>query len=120
VYDLVPSEWRLGALRGGRLGPLFEHLERSAACLWGHVIGVAAAHLTRVLPDLATMLAWRSCDHLGPTFEGELLHSEIAIDGVDPLEEGSLVELRVRVSTLGEDEDERRPVVDWRLTALMP
>ena len=45
----------------------------------GHVIGIAASHVTRVLPDLASILAWESCDHLGPTFEGERLHSRVAI-----------------------------------------
>jgi acyl dehydratase len=86
----------------------------------GHVIGIAAAHLTRVLPDLATILAWRSCDHLGPTFEGDLLHSEIALEQLEPLADGGLVEARIRVWALGEDEDEPRDVLDWRLTAVMP
>jgi citrate lyase beta subunit/acyl dehydratase len=86
----------------------------------GHVIGIAGAHLTRVLPDLATILAWRSCDHLGPTFEDDLLHSEIALERLEPLADGGLVDVRILVSAIGIDEDERRPVLDWRLTALMP
>jgi len=158
VHELVPSDWRLQALRRDPLGPLFHQLKPGTS--WalepgetvsgapelarlslnlamthtdatagthgrrlvygGHVIGIAAAHLTRVLPDLATILAWRSCDHLGPTFEGELLHSEIALEALEPLADGGLVELRVRVSALAEDADEPRAVLDWQLTGLMP
>ena len=86
----------------------------------GHVIGVGASHLTRVLPDLATILAWRSCDHLGPTFEGDVLRSEIKVEELEPLPDGGLVHARVFVSAQAEQDDEPRPVLDWRLTALMP
>lgn len=86
----------------------------------GHVIGIAASHLTRVLPDLATILAWRSCDHLGPTFEGDLLRSEITLEDLEPLDDGGLVYARIVVSAQAEDDDDPRPVLDWRLTGLMP
>jgi citrate lyase beta subunit/acyl dehydratase len=86
----------------------------------GHVIGIAAAHLTRVLPDLATILAWRSCDHLGPTFEGDLLHSEIVLEELEALADGGLVHARIRVSAQAPEDDDPRPVLDWRLSALMP
>jgi citrate lyase beta subunit/acyl dehydratase len=86
----------------------------------GHVIGIAASHLTRVLPDLATILAWRSCDHLGPTFEGDLLRSEIRLEQLEPLDDGGLVHARILVSAQSEPDDASRPVLDWRLTALMP
>jgi citrate lyase beta subunit/acyl dehydratase len=86
----------------------------------GHVIGIAASHLTRVLPDLATILAWRSCDHLGPTFEGDLLRSEIRLEELEPLDDGGLVHARILVSAQGQEDDASRPVLDWRLTALMP
>jgi citrate lyase beta subunit/acyl dehydratase len=86
----------------------------------GHVIGVAAAHLTRALPDLATILAWRSCDHLGPTFEGDVLRSEITLEAVEQLDDGGLVHARIVVSAQAQDDDDPRPVLDWRLTGLMP
>jgi len=85
----------------------------------GHVIGIAAAHLTRVLPDLVTILAWRSCDHLGPTFEGDLLHCEIVLEELEPLADGGLVHARILVSAQGPRDDDPRPVLDWRLSALM-
>ena len=85
----------------------------------GHVIGVAAAHLTRALPDLATILAWESCEHLGPSFEGDRLHSRFEITALRPLADGGLVHLRVKSSATGPD-DQPRDVLDWRLVALMP
>ena len=39
----------------------------------GHVQGLAQASLTRMLPGLATIVAWDGCDHIGPAFEGDLL-----------------------------------------------
>jgi acyl dehydratase len=84
------------------------------------VIGIAASHLTRALPDLATILAWRSCDHLGPTFEGDLLRSEITLEEVEPVDDGGLVHARIVVSAQAQDDDDPRPVLDWRLTGLMP
>ena len=86
----------------------------------GHVIGVAASHLTKVLPDLATVLAWRSCDHLGPTFEGDLLRSEITLEALHPLADGGLLDARILVCAQGAQDDDPRPVLDWRLSALMP
>jgi acyl dehydratase len=86
----------------------------------GHVIGIAASHLTKVLPDLATVLAWRSCDHLGPTFEGDLLRSEITLEELEPLHDGGLLHARILVSAQGDEDDDPRAVLDWRLSALMP
>jgi acyl dehydratase len=39
----------------------------------GHVQGLAQGSLTRMLPGLATVVAWDGCDHLGPAFEGDLI-----------------------------------------------
>ena len=86
----------------------------------GHVIGVAAAHVTRALPDLATILAWEACDHLGPTFEGDLLGSWLEVTAAEPLPGGGgLVHVRVRTAATGAD-DIRRDVLDWHLIGLMP
>jgi acyl dehydratase len=76
----------------------------------GHTIGIAAAHATRALPNLVTILAWRSCDHLGPVFEGDVLATELTVEAVH--QEG-LVELRALTRT---DEKE---VLDWRFVGLM-
>ena len=75
----------------------------------GHTIGIAAAHATRALPNLVTILAWRSCDHLGPVFEGDVLATELTVEN----KHDGLVELRARTRT---DEQE---VLDWRFVGLM-
>ncbi len=39
----------------------------------GHVQGLAQGSLTRMLPGLATIVAWDGCDHVGPAYEGDLI-----------------------------------------------
>lgn len=85
----------------------------------GHVIAVAAAHLTRVLPDLATILVWHSCEHLAPTFEGDILTGRVELTGLQPLDDGGLVEVRIREAARSAGSGPR-DVLDFRLVALMP
>jgi acyl dehydratase len=84
----------------------------------GHTISIAAAHATRALPGLATIVAWASCDHLGPVFEGDVLRTELHIEGVEPAAHGGLIDLRALVSAHRPD-DEEAPVLDWRFVALV-
>jgi len=83
----------------------------------GHTISLAAAHATRALPNLVTIVAWRRCDHLGPVFEGDVLRTTLALEGIHPLADGGLVDLRAQVRALrdGEEED----VLDWRFVGVM-
>ena len=83
----------------------------------GHTISLAAAHATRALPNLATIVAWRGCDHLGPVFEGDVLRTELALDAVHPLADGGLVDLRAQVRALRDGEE--HPVLDWRFVGVM-
>jgi len=87
----------------------------------GHTIGVAAGHLTKALPNLVTIAGWRSCDHVGPVFEGEVLSSEIEVEALTELGDGALVDLRIRVSAQHGDEHQSGPrrVLDWRLVGVM-
>jgi acyl dehydratase len=103
----------------------------------GHTIGVALAHVTRALPNLLTVAAWRSCDHLAPVYEGDVLHSTVAVETNRPAagEGATLIELRVRTHAIradgddsgtipghryaGDTQPERVPVLDWRLIGLM-
>ena len=39
----------------------------------GHTIALAQTSLTRLLPNMATVLGWHSCDHVGPVFEDDTL-----------------------------------------------
>jgi acyl dehydratase len=85
----------------------------------GHTIGIAASQLTRVLPNLVTIVAWHGCDHLGPVLEGDTLHSAVELERCEPLPGGGgLVHLRTRVRAErgGGDRDE---VLDWRLVGVM-
>jgi 2-methylfumaryl-CoA hydratase len=85
----------------------------------GHTIAVAAAQATRALPNLLTIVAWRSCDHTGPVFEGDVLSSEITVEGIHPLDGCGLVDLRAVTSAEREGQGEATPVLDWRFLGLM-
>jgi acyl dehydratase len=81
----------------------------------GHTIGIACSHVTRAIPNLVTVVAWRSCDHLGPVFEGDVLRSEIEVESI----EAPLVDLRVRTQADRVDGSGTEPVLDWRLIGVM-
>ena len=85
----------------------------------GHTIGITASQITRVLPELVTIVGWQGCDHAGPVHEGDTLHSTVTVTATDPLPGGGgLVGLRSIVRAArpgGEAED----VLDWRLTGVL-
>ncbi|MGV0605717.1 MaoC family dehydratase [Mycolicibacterium sp. XJ1904] len=83
----------------------------------GHTIGLALAQVTRLLPDLVTVLGWQSCDHTGPVYEGDTLYSEVHIEKAEPLADGRGGVLTVRSMVYAVD-DQDRNVLDWRFTAL--
>jgi citrate lyase beta subunit/acyl dehydratase len=127
TYDIEAAETVTAATELARLSLNLAHTHTDAGAgahgerlvYGGHVIGIAAAHVTRALPDLATILAWESCDHLGPTFEGDRLRSRMEITGLEQHGDAGIVRLRVRSTAIGED-GRPRDVLDWRLIALMP
>ena len=84
----------------------------------GHTISVAAAHATRAIPAIATILAWEGCDHLGPVFEGDVLRTELHVEGATSVGQGGLAQLRALVSAVRE-KSEPEPVLDWRFVALV-
>ena len=100
-------DWRTGG--GGRQARLV---------YGGHTIGLALAQAARLLPNLAAVLAWQSCEHTGPVYEGDTLYSELHIERADPLagDRGGVLTLRSRVFAAGDGPD--RPVLDWRFSAL--
>ena len=94
----------------------------------GHTISMAAAQIVRALPNLVTLLAWRSCDHKEPVFEGDVLRTEFSIDALHPLERGGgLVDLHAIVhAKRGDQAPDPVPssgidvaVLDWRVVGLM-
>ncbi len=90
----------------------------------GHTISMATAQLSRALPNLVTLIAWRGCDHLAPVFEGDRLSTELEVLDTHGLESGAgLVDLRVQVSATRGDQaaepGKQEAVLDWHLLALM-
>jgi acyl dehydratase len=90
----------------------------------GHTISLAAAQVTRALPNLVTILGWRSCDHTGPVFEGDVLRTEVTVGECRALPTGGgLVDLHVLVfAARGPEAPEPGTeigVLDWRLIGLM-
>jgi acyl dehydratase len=83
----------------------------------GHTIGLALAQVTRVLPNLVTVLGWASCDHTGPVHEGDTLYSEIHVEEAAALPGGRGALLTLRSLVYAVDETDRQ-VLDWRFTAL--
>lgn len=89
----------------------------------GHSISIAAARITRALPNLVTLVAWRSCDHSAPVFEEDALRAEVTVGAKHPLGTGGLVDLRTRVYARrgGRDPEAEGDVevLDWRVIGLM-
>ena len=84
----------------------------------GHTIAIAAAQATRALPNLVSIVAWSQCDHLGPVFEGDTLHSDLDVLAVTALPGGgTLVHLRSRVHAARDAQPV--DVLDWRFVAVM-
>jgi acyl dehydratase len=82
----------------------------------GHTIGLALAQANRLLPNLGTVLGWESCDHTGPVYEGDTLHSELRIESAEP---GGVLGLRSLVYAVADfADDPDRAVLDWRFSAL--
>jgi acyl dehydratase len=85
----------------------------------GHTIGIAAAQLTKTLPNLVTIIGWHHCNHLAPVFEGDVLRSTVHLEETEPLPEGGgLVTLRIEVTAQRAD-DAVEGVLDWRLVGAM-
>lgn len=87
----------------------------------GHTISIAASHATRALPNLATIVAWHGCDHLGPVFEGDILRTELTLESKHALEQGGLLDLRALVWAARDDGRGREevPVLDWRFVGVI-
>ena len=77
----------------------------------GHTIGLAQSELSRLLPSLATVLGWHSCDHLGPVFEGDNLGFTATLIDEMSVAGGRLLALRVQASRLTEAGE--TAVLDW-------
>jgi acyl dehydratase len=85
----------------------------------GHTIGIAAAQLSRAVPSLVSIVAWHSCEHLGPVYEGDTLRSTVELERVDASRSGGGGFAHLRSRVWAEREEGRSQVLDWRLVGLM-
>lgn len=85
----------------------------------GHVVGLAQASLSRVINGLATVVAWHSCAHTGPAFEGDLLSFRHTLVGEAAVDDGRLLAVRVEGFAHRDGEDPAS-VLDWTPVVLAP
>ena len=88
----------------------------------GHVIFMAFAQITRALPNLATLLAWESCDHTAPVVESDLIRSEFTVTDIVPFATRGSGASALRIvaqayASRGSPEQESK-VLEWAFWAL--
>jgi acyl dehydratase len=131
VYDIEARDTVTGApeLARATLNLAATHTDPGASAYGrrlvygGHTISIAGAHATRALPDLVTIVAWRSCEHTGPVFEGDVLRTELRVEAVHQRDGYQLIDLRAVVhgcpaADAGDPAATQMPVLDWRFVAL--
>ncbi|MGH3770060.1 MAG: hypothetical protein ACRDRW_01435, partial [Pseudonocardiaceae bacterium] len=131
VYDIEARDTVTGAPELARvtLNLAATHTDPAASAYGrrlvygGHTISIAGAHATRALPDLVTIVAWRSCEHTGPVFEGDVLRTELRVEAVHQRDGYQLLDLRAVVHSCsaadaGDPTASGKPVLDWRFVAL--
>lgn len=84
----------------------------------GHTIFTCFSQITRALPNLLTLLAWESCDHLAPVLENDHLRTVFVVTDRKTLasQQGGGYLLRIEAkcfSSRGEPEQETC-VLDWK------
>lgn len=84
----------------------------------GHVVGLAQASLSRVLPGMATVVGWHGCDHPGPAFEGDQLSFRHTLLDVDPAGSGRIY--AVQVEGFAHRSEEPDKILDWTVIAAAP
>ena len=84
----------------------------------GHVVGLAQASLSRVLPGVATVVGWHGCDHTGPAFEGDQVSFRHTLLDVMPAGGGRV--FAVQVEGFAHRSDEPDHILDWTVIAAAP
>lgn len=89
----------------------------------GHTIAMAAAHLSRAMPNLLSILAWYRCDHTAPVFEEDILETRVTVREVLPAKDGHIAKLNIEVfahrGPNAPEAGEGIRVLDWDLAALL-
>lgn len=86
----------------------------------GHVQGLAQSSLSRVLPGIATIVAWDGCDHVGPAFEGDLLAFRHTLVEEIPAASGRLMRFEVRAATVDAEGQAGTDILVWTPIVLAP
>ena len=84
----------------------------------GHVVGLAQASLSRVLPGMATVVGWHGCDHPGPAFEGDQLSFRHTLLDTAPAASGRV--FAVHVEGFAHRSGEPDHILDWTVIAAAP
>ncbi|MXZ97368.1 MAG: acyl dehydratase [Acidimicrobiaceae bacterium] len=84
----------------------------------GHVVGLAQASLSRVLPGMATVVGWHGCDHTAPAFEGDQLSFRHTLLDKAPAASGRV--FAVQVEGLAHRTDEPDKILNWTVIAAAP
>ena len=86
----------------------------------GHVQGLAQASLSRVLPGMATIVAWDGCDHIGPAFEGDLLEFRHKLVEEVPAGSGRLLRFEVRGAAVDAEGEAGDDILVWTPVVFAP
>jgi 2-methylfumaryl-CoA hydratase len=83
----------------------------------GHTIALAHQAITRAFPSMLGVIAWQSCDHLGPVLEDDIIGTSFTVSKIREFgAKGRLVELSLKcTATRGPKESrETSEILDWR------
>ena len=84
----------------------------------GHVVGLAQASLSRVLPGMATVVGWHACDHTGPAFAGDQVSFRHTLLDVAPAGAGRVFAVQVEGFVHRSIAPDR--ILDWTVIAVAP
>ena len=84
----------------------------------GHIVGLAQASLSRVLPGMATVVGWHGCDHTAPAFEGDQVSFQHTLLEVMPARGGRI--FAVKVEGFAHRTTEPDHILDWTVIAAAP
>jgi acyl dehydratase len=84
----------------------------------GHIVGLAQASLSRVLPGMATVVGWHGCDHTGPAFEGDQVSFQHTLLDTAPAASGRV--FAVHVEGFAHRSGEPEHILDWTVIAAAP
>ncbi len=87
----------------------------------GLTISIAAAAVAAALPGLATIVAWRSCEHSAPVFEGDRLSTEVKLVAKIPQGQAgaALADLRATVHADRGTGEPAELVLDWAFLGVL-